>query len=230
MSKTRPVNKSLAYEKYNYIRANSDRCIVVCGPSGVGKTMSVEHLVKKYGCKSVPFITTRNLRAEEGGTGSLSVNYESFMDMRLKNEVFLFAHNYGNSYGYYVDEVYRELLAGSVIVLECPAAQLLTDVQVLLPSALVLGYVLFDHTMTSTILETRGGESNAKSQLRVLQSAIESYNVQLAAEKMSLYRILPVLGDPQNTIDQVDAAIHSHIEFRNLTDDINKGNTLTALL
>ena len=48
--------------------------------------------------------------------------------------------------------MYEALLDGDIVVFECPAAQLLTDIQVLLPNALVLGYVSYNHSMTASIL------------------------------------------------------------------------------
>lgn len=200
--------------EYEYIRVHSSRCVIVCGPSGTGKTMSIEYMIRSRGYKSMPFITTRALRSGEADAGSRSVNYEEFMNMRLENKVFLLAHNYGNSYGYDVDCVYEALLGGDIVVFECPAAQLLTDIQVLLPNALVLGYVSYDHSMTMNILEARGDQIDMKTRLRILQAAIESSNVQIASEKMSVCQIFPIYGEPQRTIDQVEVSI-SHQELLN---------------
>ena len=37
-----------AKAKYEFIRMHSGRCVVVCGPSGVGKTMSIDFMAQSY--------------------------------------------------------------------------------------------------------------------------------------------------------------------------------------
>ncbi len=200
-------------KKYELISKKSRNCIVVCGPSGVGKTMAINHMVNAYGYKSIPFITTRELRHEELETDSKSVGYHRFMSMRLRNEVFLFAQNYGNSYGYGIENVFTELVKGEIVILETPAAQLLTDVRILLPHALVLGFVTFDHSLSVKSLNRRDNAVGIVAKLRGLQCSIESFNVQAACERMVINVITPKYGKPQRTVDQIDAAIKSHNAF-----------------
>lgn len=198
-------------DKYNLISRQSNRCIVICGPSGSGKTMSINHMVNKYGYNYIPFVTTRALRAEELNTGSESISRKEFMDRKLNNKVFLGANNYGNSYGYDIDGVYRKLIEGETLILESPSSQLLTDVHVLLPKATVLGFVTLDHSITMSILSDRNDKLDIDTQLRTLQSSIEVFNIELAQKSMSIIQIRPKLGNPQETIDQIDKAISNNI-------------------
>ena len=199
--------------KYELISKKSYNCIVVCGPSGVGKTTAIDHMVNTYGYKSTPFVTTRELRPEEINTASRSVGYLGFMKMRLQEEIFLFAQNYGNSYGYSIDDVYAALANGEAIILETPAAQLLTDVRVLLPHALILGFVTFDDSMSAKLLSIRNDTTDIIAKLRILQCAIESFNIQMACKKMTISVISPEYGEPQHTIDQIDMAVKNHVAF-----------------
>ncbi|MGV9001342.1 MAG: hypothetical protein ACOH18_00075 [Candidatus Saccharimonadaceae bacterium] len=189
------------------ISEKSNQCVIICGPSGVGKTMSVDFLIEKHGYYYVPFITTRALRPEEFNTGSESLSYRAFMDLNLEGKVFLAARNYGNAYGHSIDNVYDKLISGQKIILESPSSQLLTDVHVLLPNALVLGFVTEDHSMTTEVLNNRHKKMEIDAELRILQSSIEVFNIKLAEKSMPIIRIHPKFGDPLDTINQVNKAI-----------------------
>lgn len=189
------------------ISKKSNQCVIICGPSGVGKTMSVDFLIEKYGYYYVPFITTRALRPDEFNTGSKSFSYRAFMDLSLEGKVFLTARNYGNAYGHRIDDVYDKLMNGQKIILESPSSQLLTDVHVLLPSAIVLGFVTEDHSMTTEVLKNRHKKMEIDAELRILQSSIEVFNIQLAEKSMPIIKIYPKFGNPLDTINQVNKAV-----------------------
>lgn len=194
-------------EKYEEISRRSGQCIILCGPSGVGKTMSIEYLVQKYNYQNIPFITTRALRPGEAESGSKSLSYIEFMDMNLSGRVFLAARNYGNAYGHSIDDVYNTLVSGQKVILESPSSQLLTDVNVLLPNAKILGFITEDHTMTTEILSNRNRKRDIDAEIRILQSSIEVFNIELAQKNMTIFKIYPKLGRPGETIKQIDEAL-----------------------
>jgi len=173
--------------------------------------MAIDHLAKVYNYVAAPFITTRELRDEETKTQSKSVGYQKFMQMKLNNELFLCAQNYGNSYGYLIDDVCEFLKNDSVVILESPASQLLTDIRILLPHSLVFGFIMFDHSISKKMLSSRGDTSEIAMRIRGLQCSIESFNIMLAREKMTLEIITPEYNAPQKTIEQIVKGVTKHL-------------------
>ena len=124
---------------FKFIIENSDRIIVFCGPSGVGKSLVIDYLNKKYGFKKIPSITTKNINTKEKKEGTLQVDPLKFKLLEMGTNLFMSVRNYGNAYAYSVKNIV-ELLKGrnTIIMLEAPCSYILSDVLVLLPKSTIL--------------------------------------------------------------------------------------------
>src|SRR3990167_406407 len=95
MSSHKKLNKN-----YRFIKNNSNRIVVFCGPSGVGKTLVIDYLSKRYRFKKISSITTKDLNKKEKKDGSIQVTPLKFKILETESDLFMSVRNYGNAYAY----------------------------------------------------------------------------------------------------------------------------------
>ncbi len=188
----------------------SNQFIVICGPSGSGKSMTASYLLDTYGFVELPFLTTRELRPGEAHAGSHHLTRHSFVERSLEGTIFLGVRSYGNAYGYDLDVVYRSAIEGKRIVLEAPSSYLATDVAYFLPQAILIGIIPLSTEAVANQLFHRGLNKVPDQRLRLLNCEIEKEHIASCCALMDITIILPTEGDPEPTLRQIDRVMKKH--------------------
>lgn len=203
------INSNLKFnENFEFIKKNSNRIIVFCGPSGTGKTFIMNYLNKKYGFKKVPFVTTRTLRKNENQEGSVHLTPLDFKILEIECKLFISARNYGNAYAYFVKDVVESLCNKNLILMiEAPSSYIISDVIVLLPKSVIFGFFPVDNNFTKDNLKSRNTEDSTKQIIRALSSEIEKEHLCYSCGITRIYPILPTQGIPMYTVNQVEKVL-----------------------
>ena len=191
-------------EKIKEIIKKSGQFIVMCGPSGSGKTMASEHLVDEFNFIKPPCLTTRELRRGEKEAGSVCLGRNEFIERDLAGQIFLSARNYGNAYGYDLDIIFNNVMAGKKIVVEAPASNLMTDVSYFLPESIIIGIMPLTVEEVGNQLTQRALNNGKDQRMRLLNCEIEKEHIAYCCGLIDIAPIIPTDGSPENTLLQVD--------------------------
>ncbi len=195
---------SIEQEKIKEILKRSDQFVLISGPSGSGKTMVIKHLVDSYGFIEPPFLTTRELRPGEQEIGGVHLDQEEFAKREADQRVFLPEHNYGNSYGYDLDIMFHIAMYGKNVVVETNASNLSNYVVNFLPQSTVIGILpLLAEELEARLVE-RGLNDYEDIKKRLANFSEEKDYIIQASKLISVNQIVPIHGDPQVTISQID--------------------------
>lgn len=188
---------------FKFIRENSERIIVFCGPSGVGKSLVIDYLNRKYGFKKIPSITTKAISPKESKEGTIQVDPLRFKLLEMKTDLFLSVRNYSNAYAYSVKNIVK-LLKGknTIIMLEAPCSYILSDVLILLPKSTILGFFSPNENFIKSNLKKRNTEDDIKQAIRIKVGELEGEYLIYASKFTKIYKISPKENDPTNTINQ----------------------------
>lgn len=88
--------------------------ILICGPSGSGKSSVRNGLVKDFGWKSIIWLTTRQQRSlDEGGEDKKNISVSEFEKIQKKGDFFCIFSYHGNQYGIEKEFICRALSSPS---------------------------------------------------------------------------------------------------------------------
>ncbi len=140
-------------------RNHPGQLIVLCGPSGVGKSTIATRLERQYGVEYIVSATTRpRLEGDDKGKKYDHISREEFFH-RLDTDAFLeYAQVYGNYYGTPKQDALEKLAAGRDVLLEIDVQGAL-QVRYQYPDALMIFILPPDEPTLLKRLEARDRDS-----------------------------------------------------------------------
>ena len=149
-------------------------CIVVAGPSGVGKSTLISRALASLPQWMLSIsATTRRIRAgEQDGVNYHYLSHEAFSQRILNGGFLEYAEVYGNFYGTPVEEVQRAAEAGRNLVFEVDTVGCLS-IRALRPQWPLVAIVPPEFSALRRRLEGRGTESAESLELRLANSYAE---------------------------------------------------------
>ena len=138
---------------------HTGQLIVLCGPSGVGKSTIATRLEKEYGVEYIISATTRpKLKDDEQGTKYEHISRDAFFHRLDVDEFLEYAQVYDNYYGTPKQHALQKLAAGKDVLLEIDVQGAL-QVRYQYPDALMIFILPPDEPTLLKRLEARDRDS-----------------------------------------------------------------------
>ena len=157
--------------------SNPGLAVVVCGPSGAGKTSICKRLVEQAGYEVSVSVTTRSPRpGEENGVDYVFVTHETFKEMMRRDELLEHSEHFDNLYGTPAAPVLRALQEGRTILMEIDvngARQIVAQI----PDACFIFVVAPDQVEMERRLRNRHSDTEAS-----IRARLQRANMEMAAD------------------------------------------------
>lgn len=214
--KTSVSTTDLAHTWYATLYQPRPLLVVISGPSGVGKDVTIQRMKERgYPCHFVVTATTRPPRpGEEDGVHYHFMSEQQFLDLQARGELLEHALVYGQYKGIPKAGVRAALASGQDVVMRVDVQGAAT-VRSMVPQAVTIFLTAESEEALIERLRRRRTEEDAQ-----LQRRIETARAELARAMEFKYRVINRECALDDTVDQVIAimiAEKARIDWRPVT-------------